>query len=202
MPKIVDPTEKRAELVAASWDVIASEGLSGATLRRVASQAGCTTGALTHYFPDRAALLTQTLRAAHVQAGKRMAAAAASASSDHDRLIAVLLESLPLDDERLREWRVWLAFWAGSMSDADLGRENTSRYAEWRSLLAPLVLPLLADPSECEAIVEELIALTDGLGLEAARQRRRGKALVRQRQQCEETLRRHLSRLPFATKRT
>ena len=53
MPKSVDPTQKRAAFVAASWDVIAAEGLRGATLRRVAAEAGCTTGALTHYFSDR-----------------------------------------------------------------------------------------------------------------------------------------------------
>ena len=49
--------------------VIATEGLRGATLRRVAAEAGCTTGALTHYFADRQALLTAALQAAQRQTG-------------------------------------------------------------------------------------------------------------------------------------
>ena len=88
MPKTVDPAQKRAELVDASWDVIAAEGLKGATLRRVAAEAGCTTGALTHYFPDRRSLLVAALRSAHFQAAARMLEATRRASSDVDRLKA------------------------------------------------------------------------------------------------------------------
>ena len=124
MPKSVDPIQKRAELVSASWDVIAAEGLKAATLRRVAAEAGCTTGALTHYFRDRRALLIDALRSAHYQAGGRMADAASRAASDLARLKAVLLEALPLDAARLREWRVWLAFWAEAMNDSELAEDG------------------------------------------------------------------------------
>ena len=103
MPKSVDIEEKRAEFVHASWDVIASEGFEAATMRRVAAQAGCTTGSLTHYFPDRRTLLIEALRGAHYQTGKRMVEAA-EGRAGFSRLYAVLLESLPLDAVRMREW--------------------------------------------------------------------------------------------------
>jgi AcrR family transcriptional regulator len=38
--------------------VIAREGYAGASLRKVAMQAGCTTGAVTYYFADRDAMIT------------------------------------------------------------------------------------------------------------------------------------------------
>ena len=78
---------------AASWDVIAREGLKAATLRRVADEAACTTGALTHYFADRKSLLIDALRAVHYQAGARMIEAAGRASSDLERLRALLREA-------------------------------------------------------------------------------------------------------------
>ena len=120
MPKIVDAAAKRAELVEASWEVIARDGLRGATLRRVAAAAGCTTGQLTHYFPGRHDLLVEALRAVHFAAGARMVAAEERARGPRERLEAVLLESLPLDTTRLREWRVWLAFWGEAMHERRL----------------------------------------------------------------------------------
>ena len=44
MPKQVDHAARRRELVEASWEVIASEGIEGTTLRKVAAAADCTTG--------------------------------------------------------------------------------------------------------------------------------------------------------------
>ena len=194
MPKAVDPTQKRAELVAASWQVIASEGLKGATLRRVAAKAGCTTGALTHYFKDRQALLTQALRAAQAQAGARMLEATRRELDDRERLEAVLLESLPLDANRLEEWRVWLAFWGESMCDAQLAAEDARRYAEWRQLLSDVVAPLVVDPDRVASEVEHLIALIDGLGLRIARELRDEADLEQDRAAALRTLGRHLER--------
>ncbi len=194
MPKSVNPSQKRAEFVAASWDVIAAEGLRAATLRRVAAEAGCTTGALTHYFADRRALLTDALRAAHSQAGARMLEAARRTPSDLERLKAVLLEALPLDEPRLREWRVWLAFWAASMNDAELSEENALRYAEWRGLLLEVVGPLTRNASQTEQEVAHLVALVDGLGLRLARHTEGDAALEAQQRECAATLMRYLSR--------
>jgi AcrR family transcriptional regulator len=173
--------------------VIASEGLRAATLRRVASEAGCTTGSLTHYFPDRRSLLIDSLRSAHFQAGDRMLNAAKQASTDFERLEAVLLEALPLDAPRMREWRVWLAFWAEAMNDPELAKENERRYAEWRSMLSDFVAPLVADSRAADHEVDHLIALIDGLGLQLARNvEKDGAGLETRRRACVDTLGRAL----------
>lgn len=198
MPKVVDRTEKRAEFVAASWNVIASEGLRAATLRRVASEAGCTTGSLTHYFPDRRSLLINSLRSAHFEAGARMMKAAEQASSQFERLEAVLLEALPLDAPRMREWRVWLAFWAEAMNDPQLAEENQRRYAEWRNLLSDVVSPLLTDSADLEPELDHLIALIDGLGLHLARDVADGRVLDTRQRACKDTLGRVLLRFKVA----
>jgi AcrR family transcriptional regulator len=192
VPKVVDPKEKRAEFVAASWNVIASEGLRAATLRRVASEAGCTTGSLTHYFPDRRSLLIDSLRSAHYQAGARMLKATKHVSTDFERLEAILLEALPLDASRMREWRVWLAFWAEAMNDPELAKENERRYAEWRSMLSDVVSPLVADSRDADREVDHLIALIDGLGLQLARNVEDGTGLETRRRACVDTLGRAL----------
>ena len=195
MPKAVDREQKRAEFVAASWNVIASEGLRQATLRRVAAEAGCTTGSLTHYFADRRSLLIDSLRAAHFEAGARMSKAADVAPTPLGRLEAVLLEALPLDAARMREWRVWIAFWAESMNDEKLAEENARRYKDWRSLLFDIVSPLTKDGEAALAEVEHLVALVDGLGLQLACHVNSGATLGARQRACETTLAREVSRL-------
>src|SRR5262247_4831207 len=106
MPKEVDATLRRSEFVEAAWRVIRREGLSAATLRRVAAEASCTTGALTHYFCNRHALLVQALRAAHFTAGARMMEAARKVKGDLRRLETIVLAALPLDAERVQEWQI------------------------------------------------------------------------------------------------
>ena len=168
MPKIVDHEERRAAFVLASWDVIAEEGLNAATLRRVASAAGVSTGALTHYFSDREALLVEALRSAHFAAGARMLQAVSAAPSSRAKLLAAVDEALPFDATRLREWRVWLAFWGEAVGNPRLRHENEQRVAEWSDIIEMLVAPLVAGGASAQAASAELLSLIDGLGIRLA----------------------------------
>ncbi|MCA6289296.1 MAG: TetR family transcriptional regulator C-terminal domain-containing protein, partial [Phenylobacterium sp.] len=142
MPRLVDHDARKRELLDASLVLVASEGIEAATLRRLARAADCTTGAITYYFEGRDALLVAMLRRAHQTTGARMLRAAGRGASPRDRLWGVLMEALPLDPERLAEWRVWLAFWGAAAGNPALVEENLARYAEWRALLQTLVRDL------------------------------------------------------------
>lgn len=168
MPKAVERAAKRSEFVAAGMAVIAHEGLSAATLRRIAAEAGCTTGAITHYYSGREALLIDLLRSVHYAAGARMMDVARSARSDVDRLERVLLESLPLDAVRMLEWKVWLAFWGAAPGEASLAAENARRYDEWRGLVETLLAPFCADHRQTQREASLLVALIDGFGTRLA----------------------------------
>jgi TetR/AcrR family transcriptional repressor of bet genes len=169
MPKIVDHAERRRELVEASWNVVANDGIENLTMRRVASAAGCTTGRISHYFSNREELLSSALNAAHDEAERRMIVIAKSALPAKERLRLVAYEGLPLDAARLREWKVWIVFWAAAASSSSLSAQNKARYRGWRKLL----LRLFADigslrKNDSETRVDELLALIDGLGLRVA----------------------------------
>ena len=60
MPKVVDHGQRRQELVEATWRIIARHGLSGATMRQIAAEAGFANGALKPYFPTKAELVEAT----------------------------------------------------------------------------------------------------------------------------------------------
>lgn len=167
MPKQVDHAARRAELIEASWAVIARAGLEGLTMRKVAAEAGCTTGRITHYFADREALVLAALRAVYDAAAHRIEAHMAADMPPRDKLVAVLEEGLPLDATRLTEWRVWIAFWSAATTDRALARENDDRHARWRASLIPLIGEI-APGADAEAHALTLTGLVDGLGLAAA----------------------------------
>ena len=57
MPKVIDHEVRRREVADAAWRIIAQHGLDGLTLREVGRSMGRSTTAVTHYFPDREALI-------------------------------------------------------------------------------------------------------------------------------------------------
>ena len=166
MPKVVDHAQRRRELVAATWAVVAAEGIEAATVRRIAEEAGCTTGRITHYFADKEEVLVAALRQVHRAAGKRMLAAIGERSG-LAALRAVLAEALPLDQERVLEWRVWLAFWGSAATSASLQAEQHERYREWRGLLKRVLATApLSARIDLDRLVDQIVALVDGFGLQ------------------------------------
>lgn len=96
--------------------LIAKAGLDAVTVRDVAEAAGCSTAIVSHYFHNKKELLHLTYTAAIERATAR-AESALAASGD---LKAYLAEIMPLDEDRLTEWSIWLAFWAKAVSDPDI----------------------------------------------------------------------------------
>ena len=168
MPKKVDPVAQRLTLAKAGLAVIAAEGLEAATLRKIAAHAGCTTGTVTHYFPDRSALLRAALDAACQTTARRMYQAARDTPTHIEKLEALLREAVPLDDERRGEARVWLAFWGAASEDPVLIAAHERRMADWRGLIRAVLQPLLNAKADVDHEVLRLCALVDGLCVRGA----------------------------------
>ncbi len=164
MPKQVDHAVRRRELVEASWDVISREGIEALTLRKVAAAADCTTGRIAHYFAGREALLLAALSSAYAAAEARMVRIEKSSRSAEERLRGVIHEALPLNAERLREWRVWIVFWAAAVANDDLAQENTRRYAAWQQMIARLITEYAGD-ANAQNLAFGLVAMIDGIGI-------------------------------------
>jgi AcrR family transcriptional regulator len=168
VPKVVDHAVRRAELVDAAWRVIAEEGLEAATMRRIAEAAGCTTGRVTHYFDSKDDVLVAALREVYRRAAERIRRHIGGADVA-TVLLDVLVDALPVDEDRQLEWKVWLAFWGRAAADERLRREQEQRYAEWRGLLDMLVRR--ARPRDAAAdrrtAVDLIAGAIDGLGIQA-----------------------------------
>jgi AcrR family transcriptional regulator len=157
VPKLVDHSERRQELAAALWRLVMREGIEAASLRRVAAEAGWSTGSLRHYFQTQSDLLAFAMELVVDRVRARVAAL--------DDPAALLHQVLPLDDERRAEMQVWLAFTMRALVDPRLRELRDEAHAGLRGLCRRVVDALGAPEPEREA--ERLHALVDGLALHA-----------------------------------
>lgn len=138
MPKIVDHDKRRLELVDATWRVIAERGLDAATMREIASAAGFANGALKPYFASKDGLLDFAFEHVFSQTNRRMEAATAGLEG-RAALRAYCHEILPLDDNRLAEARVAIAFWSKAVRDPAKAALHERSMDQWRIALADLL---------------------------------------------------------------
>lgn len=154
--------------------MIAREGLSGTTVRRVADELGGSTTAVTHYFASRDELLRAAVEDAYSTAAARMTAAAEDAAEDGAlaMLAAALEQALPIDRTARDEARVWIAFWASAAVSDKLRRVQRRGYVAALTLLEGVHQEAaghgeLAPGADPEHEAERLMLFVDGLTIEA-----------------------------------
>lgn len=171
MPKAVDHEARRAELLAATYRVIARDGIEAATVRRISREAGYSTGVLTHYFQNKEDVLRTALQAVVSDTNARVESGAALAHGLAALRCAALAE-LPLDDERRRACEVRLGFWARAAADESFGGEQRARYFQLRRTFSRLFEAAsesgeLRPDLDFEAEAERLVAVCEGIGVQA-----------------------------------
>jgi AcrR family transcriptional regulator len=158
---VVNHDERREEIAEAAWRVIEHYGPDRANLRKIASEAGHTTGVITHYFRNKRQLMAFAFELLVDRSTSRMAAAATEAG-----VAAALAQVLPLDDERRRETTVWLALLGASLTDPDLAIELRQRYRRAREAMLPMFRSVLSE-KDPDDVADEILAVVDGITVDA-----------------------------------
>jgi AcrR family transcriptional regulator len=170
MPRSRDVTASQQRLSAATWAVLATDGLTGLTMRAVAERAGCTTGLVMHTFPDKRALLLHARTLLHERSAERFDAVEAAIADPEQRLRRVLSQAASVGAGADEFSRVWLAYAAAAVGDPELAdrprTHNRAFLARVERLLAA-ARPPLARAARREAAVA-LVALVEGLNILAA----------------------------------
>ncbi|WP_276358012.1 TetR/AcrR family transcriptional regulator [Cohnella caldifontis] len=167
MPKIVDHDERKRYIAEATWRVIREQGMKGASVRNIAKEAGVSLGALRHYFSTQQELLSFAMQLVKDRVNDRIDAWIPMDLPPKEKIAKILLELVPVDDDKMAEMEVWFAFTFqrkygeerfDALHDGLLdGMRNLVGYLRDTGLLRPEL-----DPEE-EA--ERLYALVDGLAL-------------------------------------
>ncbi len=131
MPRVIDQQERRAQLARTAMEVIAARGVQGATLRDIADAAGVSVGILQHNFRTRNALLLAAFEMAVARVEKNVDS---FSGTTIDEIKQFSVETLPLDRQRIIEWKVLVAFRAEALADSRLAEEQRARWRRFRQL--------------------------------------------------------------------
>lgn len=169
MPRLVDHQLRREQLAEAAWRVILRDGVSGASVRNVAAEAGLSVGSLRHFFATQQELLVFALQLV-VDRVKARVLALPERPSAQQTVEDVAAQFLPLDAERRAEMGVYLSLFRAANADSALRAPCEEAYRELREacrwMVAELGKVAGADGSrEVEFEALRLHAVIDGLAL-------------------------------------
>lgn len=171
MPKDVDHDERREELLESVWRVVARDGLEGATIRGMARETGWSSGVLAHYFADKDDILESALRLAYERIATRWEEKLDGLTGVR-ALRELVLDNLPLDDQRGVETKFLMNYWSRAIRDGD----GVPRPARRGPLLIDRLTTLVREGQRdgeivldetAEDIAERLLGLIDGFSLHA-----------------------------------
>lgn len=163
---------RRRELRRAAFEVLQREGMAGATLEKVAAQAGASKGIVLHYFANKQQLFEHAMREANASLKDAVVERLNRATTPFERVGAIIEGNF---EERFFQPSIchaWLSLCAEVPRDPQLARIQRVIHARMRSNLMSALVQLLPK-EECEAVALGITALIDGLwlrlGLQSAR---------------------------------
>lgn len=128
--------------------VVLGEGLDGVTVRGVASAAGCSTGALRHYFPTQRELQGHVMAAVAARLREEVLARVQGphpGATMVEQIASIIEEMLPLDQTRRRELALWSALVEWERRNPPQG--GSPIWADQRALYRQCIASLYGYPS-------------------------------------------------------
>jgi AcrR family transcriptional regulator len=173
MPKKVNHRERRTLIAEALMRVAAERGLEAVSLRHVAAEAGVTSGMGQHYFRTKDEMMTFAMEVVRERNQARVTAAVerlGPSTAPRDLVRTMLRELLPLDEPRLADGRVAMAFLAYTAVRPDAAKALRDDTAGMVSFLADQIRVAQRageadrdlDPQHTAAA---LLAIMEGLGV-------------------------------------
>lgn len=169
MPKKVDHEKQKEIIVEAAWRVIRREGLEQCTVRNIAKEAGFPVSSMRYYFSSQSELFNFATEHLIYRIARRLENIEYTGTPMTD-LKLLLVQFLPLDEDRKLEVEVWHSFSAKSLRDPELQPLNEVMYdGLYKTILGALYFltqeKLLKPDIDIEMETELLYALVDGLAI-------------------------------------
>lgn len=155
---------RRAELRRAAFAVLQQQGMAGATLEKVAAQAGASKGIVLHYFRNKQEVFEHAMREANAQLMESIVLRMRQARSPQERLFAIIDGNFAEHFFQPSVCQGWLSLCAAVPHDKTLARIQRVIHARMRSNLVSALKDLVA-ARDIEATALGITTLIDGLWL-------------------------------------
>ncbi len=155
---------RRKELSRAAYEVLQTEGMAGATIEKVALQAGASKGIVLHYFKTKQQLFEHAMRHSNTLLRDEVIRRLHQARSPDQRLWAIIDGNFSTEVFTPAICHAWLALCAEVPRELQLARIQRVVHARMRSNLIS-ALTALVPPEQCNTVALGITTLIDGLWL-------------------------------------
>jgi AcrR family transcriptional regulator len=163
--------QRRAEILAAAWKLIAERGYHAVRIADIAGVCGTSSAAVHYYFPGKQDVLNEALRYCVEQAFARQSAELRTIEDGRERLLRLIDMQLPRPGQVRHEWSIWLQFWSEAALRAELRPVHNQFYARWRETVVRIIArgqrqQLFRADVVPEDAALRFTALTDGVAIQ------------------------------------
>ncbi len=162
--------EARERILAAAVRRIASEGIDGVRIARIAMDAGVSTALVHYHFETREALLAEALEYSYTHAGDvRISSGEMPLASHAERLHSMVEQCLPSTEALAEDWVLWVELWLRAVRHPELRPVAEELYGRLRAWFSEEIAAGVKDGefARCdpEDVADRTLALLDGFGI-------------------------------------
>jgi AcrR family transcriptional regulator len=160
----------RELILDAAVERIATDGIDGVRIARIAMDARVSTSLVHYHFESREALLAEALEHSFELAGDvRIGEGEGEARSHTERLAAMVDQCLPYPGTLERDWLLWVELWLRAARRPELRRTAARLYERMHEWFAAAIAAGVADGefADCDvdALADRVLAMLDGFGI-------------------------------------
>jgi AcrR family transcriptional regulator len=160
----------RDRILDAAIERIASDGIDGVRIARIAMDAGVSTSLVHYHFETREALLAEALEYSYERAGD-FRIAEAEGPTHRRRLAAMIDQCLPFPGMLERDWILWVELWLRAARHPELRPTAARLYARMRGWFREEIEAGMAAGEfahgDAGEYADRILALLDGFGVRA-----------------------------------
>ncbi len=160
----------RDRILAAAVRRIASEGIDGVRIARIAMDAGVSPSLVHYHFASREDLLAEALDYSYTRAGDaRITEGELLGVSHAERLRSMIGQCLPTTESLQEDWVLWVELWLRAVRHPELQPVAEELYARLHAWFADEIAAGVADGEfercDPDELADRVVAMLDGLGI-------------------------------------
>lgn len=166
----LDPEIRRAQIVEATARLIARRGLHHVRMADIAAECRTSPATVHYHFETKNEALRAALGHYADRLHQRLDEEVGMVSDSREKLRRLIEIQLPVSNDDIDEWSIWMQSWIEALFQADLRQTQIATYRRWRDTVVAAIHECQRDgygaSANAELLASTFTSLVDGLAIQ------------------------------------